>query len=71
MAEQALFVIDKQRIIRYIDVHDSKRRPPLEALIVVVPLSVPLPGFAPIARVTDAELLVTVFPPASCKVTTG
>ena len=33
MAERALFVIDKQGIIRYIDVHDINRRPPLDALI--------------------------------------
>jgi peroxiredoxin (alkyl hydroperoxide reductase subunit C) len=31
--ERALFVIDKQGIIRYIDVHDINQRPPLEALI--------------------------------------
>lgn len=32
-AERALFVIDKQGIIRYIDVHDINRRPPLEVLV--------------------------------------
>jgi len=31
--ERALFVIDKQGIIRYIDVHDINQRPPLEALV--------------------------------------
>ncbi len=33
MAERALFVIDKQGIIRYIDVHDINRRPPLDVLV--------------------------------------
>ncbi|HOW57338.1 MAG TPA: redoxin domain-containing protein [Smithellaceae bacterium] len=32
-AERAIFVIDKKGIIRYIDVHDINRRPPLEALV--------------------------------------
>jgi peroxiredoxin len=32
-SERALFVIDKQGIIRYIDVHDINERPPLEVLI--------------------------------------
>lgn len=32
-SERALFVIDKRGIIRYIDVHDINKRPPLEALI--------------------------------------
>jgi peroxiredoxin len=31
--ERALFVIDKKGIIRYIDVHDINKRPPLENLI--------------------------------------
>ncbi|HQL89936.1 MAG TPA: peroxiredoxin [Syntrophales bacterium] len=31
--ERALFVIDKKGVIRYIDVHDINKRPPLEALI--------------------------------------
>jgi peroxiredoxin len=31
--ERALFVIDKKGVIRYIDVHDINRRPPLEDLI--------------------------------------
>jgi peroxiredoxin (alkyl hydroperoxide reductase subunit C) len=31
--ERALFVIDKKGIIRYIDVHDINRRPPLEVLV--------------------------------------
>jgi len=31
--ERALFVIDKKGIIRYIDVHDINKRPPLESLI--------------------------------------
>jgi peroxiredoxin (alkyl hydroperoxide reductase subunit C) len=30
---RALFVIDKKGVIRYIDVHDINKRPPLEALI--------------------------------------
>jgi peroxiredoxin len=33
MAERALFVVDKQGVIRYIDVHDINRRPPLENLV--------------------------------------
>lgn len=33
VSERALFVIDKKGIIRYIDVHDINRRPPLEELI--------------------------------------
>jgi peroxiredoxin (alkyl hydroperoxide reductase subunit C) len=32
-AERALFVIDKQGIVRYIDVHDINERPPLENLV--------------------------------------
>jgi peroxiredoxin len=32
MAERALFVIDKQGVIRYLDVHDINERPPLEDL---------------------------------------
>jgi peroxiredoxin (alkyl hydroperoxide reductase subunit C) len=32
-AERALFVIDRKGIIRYIDVHDINKRPPLEDLI--------------------------------------
>ena len=31
--EQALFVIDKKGVLRYIDVHDINKRPPLEELI--------------------------------------
>ena len=37
----------------------------------VVHVSVPPPGFVPIASVIDAVLPVTVLPPASCTVTTG
>ena len=37
----------------------------------MVPDSVPPPGFVPIATVTDDESVVTVFPKASCTVTTG
>jgi len=33
VAERALFVIDKQGIIRFIDVHDINQRPPLDVLI--------------------------------------
>ena len=46
---------------------------PETALTVVVPLRVPPPGFVPIARVMEALLLVTMFPPASstCTVTAG
>jgi peroxiredoxin len=33
MAERALFVIDKQGVIRYIDVHDINQRPSLEILM--------------------------------------
>lgn len=33
ISERALFVIDKKGIIRYIDVHNINRRPPLETLI--------------------------------------
>lgn len=32
-SERALFVIDKGGIIRYIDVHDINRRPPLEGIV--------------------------------------
>jgi alkyl hydroperoxide reductase subunit AhpC len=32
-SERALFVIDKQGVIRYIDVHDINERPNLEALV--------------------------------------
>jgi len=33
VSERALFVIDKKGIIRYIDVHDINKRPPLDALV--------------------------------------
>jgi peroxiredoxin (alkyl hydroperoxide reductase subunit C) len=33
VSERALFVVDKQGIIRYIDVHDINKRPDLDALI--------------------------------------
>ncbi len=33
VSERALFVIDKEGIIRYIDVHDINERPPLEDLV--------------------------------------
>ncbi|NNJ87401.1 MAG: peroxiredoxin, partial [Akkermansiaceae bacterium] len=33
-SERALILIDKQGIIRYIDVHDINKRPPLEDLAV-------------------------------------
>ena len=32
-AERALFIIDKQGVLRYIDVHDINERPPLEELV--------------------------------------
>jgi len=32
VSERALFIIDKEGLIRYIDVHDINRRPPLEDL---------------------------------------
>ena len=32
-AERAIFIIDRQGIIRYIDVHDINSRPPLEGII--------------------------------------
>ncbi len=32
VSERALFVIDKEGVIRYIDVHDINKRPPLEDL---------------------------------------
>ncbi len=32
-AERAIFIIDKRGIIRYIDVHDINRRPPLESIM--------------------------------------
>jgi len=32
-AERALFVIDKQGVIRYVDVHDINERPPLDELV--------------------------------------
>ena len=31
--ERALFIIDKKGIIRYVDVHDINRRPPLEDIV--------------------------------------
>jgi peroxiredoxin len=33
VSERALFVIDKKSILRYIDVHDINKRPPLEDLV--------------------------------------
>ncbi len=33
VSERALFVIDRRGIIRYIDVHDINKRPPLEDLV--------------------------------------
>lgn len=33
VSERALFVIDRKGIIRYIDVHDINKRPPLEDLV--------------------------------------
>jgi peroxiredoxin (alkyl hydroperoxide reductase subunit C) len=33
VSERALFVIDKKGMIRYIDVHDINKRPPLEDLV--------------------------------------
>ena len=33
LSERAIFVIDKRGIIRYIDVHDINKRPPLEILV--------------------------------------
>ncbi len=32
-AERAIFVIDKKGVIRYIDIHDINKRPPLENLV--------------------------------------
>ena len=32
-SERALFVIDKQGIVRYIDIHDINKRPPLDDLV--------------------------------------
>ena len=43
----------------------EKLEAPLEAATVVVPDSVPLPGFAPIATVMFPENPVARFPPAS------
>src|SRR5512140_84494 len=42
---------------------------PADAATVVVPVNVPPPGLVPIATVTFAVELVTVFPNASCTVT--
>src|SRR5713101_8116667 len=42
---------------------------PPDAVTVVVPLRVPLPGFVPIATVIEAVLVVTRLPPASCTCT--
>jgi len=42
---------------------------PLTAAAVSVPDNVPLAGFVPIAKVTEAVEVVTVFPPASSTVT--
>jgi hypothetical protein len=47
----------------------SKIATPATALTVLVPLRVPALGFVPIAAVTDAVLLVTVFPKLSRTVT--
>lgn len=33
VSERAIFIIDKKGIIRYIDVHDINKRPPLETLV--------------------------------------
>jgi peroxiredoxin (alkyl hydroperoxide reductase subunit C) len=33
VSERALFIIDKKGTIRYIDVHDINKRPPLEDLV--------------------------------------
>ena len=33
MSERAIFVIDKAGVIRYIDVHDINKRPPLETIV--------------------------------------
>jgi len=33
VSERALFVIDKKGIIRYIDIHDINKRPPLDDLV--------------------------------------
>jgi len=33
ISERALFVIDKKGIVRYIDIHDINKRPPLEDLV--------------------------------------
>jgi len=33
VSERALFIIDKKGILRYIDVHDINKRPPLEDLV--------------------------------------
>jgi peroxiredoxin len=33
VSERALFVIDKKGVIRYIDIHDINKRPPLEDLV--------------------------------------
>ena len=33
VSERALFVIDKKGVLRYIDVHDINKRPPLEDLV--------------------------------------
>ena len=33
VSERALFIIDKKGIVRYIDVHDINKRPPLEDLV--------------------------------------
>ena len=36
VSERALFIIDKKGIIRYIDVHDINKRPPLEDLAIAL-----------------------------------
>lgn len=33
VSERALFIVDKRGIIRYIDIHDINKRPPLEILV--------------------------------------
>jgi peroxiredoxin (alkyl hydroperoxide reductase subunit C) len=33
VSERAIFIIDKEGVIRYIDVHDINQRPPLEGIL--------------------------------------
>jgi glutaredoxin len=58
-SERAIFVIDKQGIIRYVDVHDIDEQPDNEVLFAVLaeiePQAVPFPRSAALERGTPSE----------------